>query len=257
MDVWRFKLPLPLTATGLVLSLGLRLAQGGWLEALIAVLAALILSLTWATITRGGIGWGDYLAIIWIMLALSTIGLMAMLVGQLGLTLFHLGKRSLPVPVGGGYLLAAVALFAVPFTSLMDLPLPVQPALPRSENPAPQSVESPKKPARGVAHELAWQASMIAGDALGKVGMASPEERKAAASSAANDLEVLRAAMLDAATLTQCDECQMLASLLADAQLALRRYDLNAIRDLSVRREAIEISLRPDDTRRADQETQK
>ncbi|HQX10625.1 MAG TPA: hypothetical protein PKY66_09425 [Thermoflexales bacterium] len=217
---WRkWQLPLPFTLGGIALgAAGLALAGSPllWGLAAVTVLAALAIN---ALATAGTLQGGDVLATIWIGLALPGIGLLAFAMGQAGLAIARLlGRwpRATRAPVGGAWLMAAVALLSLP-----GLPALVEPT---AAPTAPPRIASRLAPAS----DAAWrEAARAAADATAWVVFAeSGPERVARAAHAAARIRAL-AGEPHAPT----DVVGALSNLAA----ALEAYDLGAIRAASAR----------------------
>ena len=218
---WRkWQLPLPFTLGGIALGvIGLALAGSPlpWGLAAVTVLAALAIN---ALATAGTLQGGDVLATLWIGLALPGIGLLAFAFGQAGLGAARLlGRwpRATRAPVGGAWLMAAVALLAVP-----SLPALVEPAMvspverPRvTAQVAPASAAPWREAARAAADATAWVAFAERGP-----------ERVARANEAAAHVRALAG---------QPDAPSDVVGALGDLAAALETYDLAAIRAASAR----------------------
>ena len=254
---WRkWQLPLPFTLGGIWLGvIGLALAASPllWGLAAVTVLAALAIN---TLATAGTLQGGDILATIWIGLALPVIGLLAFALGQAGLgiaRLFGRWPRATRAPVGGAWLMAAVALLALP-----GLPALVEPAM---VTPA----ERPRVVAQIVpASATPWiETARAAGDATAWVAFAeSGPERVARASQAAARVRAL-AAEPELRTAVVGKSCQnmrgpelvpepvegvegpgrtcsgqaptQVVGALSDLAAALEAYDLDAVRAASAR----------------------
>lgn len=217
---WRkWQLPLPFTLGGIGLGVvGLALAGSPllWGLAAVTVLAALGIN---ALATAGTLQGGDVLATLWIGLTLPGIGLLAFALGQAGLgiaRLFGRWPRATRAPVGGAWLMAAVALLALP-----GLPALVEP------------LAAPPMPARAAAQiapaqDPAWrEAARAAGNATAWVAFAqSGPERVARASQAASQIRALADAP---------DAPIEVVGALSDLAAALEVYDLDAVRGASAR----------------------
>ena len=217
---WRkWQLPLPFTLGGIALGV-VELALTGspllWGLAAITVVAALAIN---ALATAGTLQGGDVLATIWIGIALPVVGLLAFALGQAGLGVARLrGRwpRATRAPVGGAWLMAAVALLALP-----GLPALIEP---RGAPPVPPRAIARSAPAR----DAAWrEAARAAGDATAWVAFAEGgPDRVARASVAAARVRAL-AGEPDAPT--------DVVGALNDLANALDAYDLAAIRAASTR----------------------
>lgn len=217
---WRkWQLPLPFTLGGIGLGvIGLALAGSPllWGLAAITIVAALAIN---ALATTGTLQGGDVLATVWIGLALPVVGLLAFALGQAGLGVARLlGRwpRATRAPVGGAWLMAAVALLALP-----GLPALVEPLV---APPMPARTAAQIAPAQ----DPAWrEAVRAAGDATAWVAFAEGgPERVARASQASARVRALADAP---------DTPREVVGALSDLAAALDAYDLDAVRAASAR----------------------
>lgn len=217
---WRkWQLPLPFTLGGIVLGVvGLALAGSPllWGLAAVTVLAALGIN---ALATAGTLQGGDVLATLWIGLALPVIGLLAFAFGQAGLGVARLrGRwpRATRAPVGGAWLMAAVALLSLPGLPALVEPLAAPPMPARAAAQiAPAQNPSWRETVRAAADATAWVAFAEGGpERVARAGQAAARVR-----ALADDSDVPRAVV----------------GALRDLAAALEAYDLDAIRVVSAR----------------------
>ena len=218
---WRkWQLPLPFTLGGIGLGVvGLALAGSPllWGLAAVTVLTALAINVL---ATAGTLQGGDVLATLWIGLALPGMGLLAFALGQVGLNvarLFGRWPRATRAPVGGAWLMAAVALLALP--GLPALIEPAMVAVPAAPPITAQIAPAPKaewrETVRAAADATAWVAFAERGpERVARAGQAAARVR-----ALADDSDAPRAVV----------------GALRDLAAALEAYDLDAIRVASAR----------------------
>ncbi len=223
-DIHKYRLPLPATLGGIALT-----ALTAYFGAAPPMLLAL--GLGWAglitvaniVLTRGRMGWGDHIAMLWLGLAAPQTGLLAVVIGQCAVAgavrLSGWGRR--PVPIGGAWLLAGALVLALP-----SLPArPNTPVAAASMRAAEQMLRAGVNSATaGSASDYKLLALLEqAGDATAAVAFA--RNRRAAARIAAGQVRVIHRGLPVASDADVVETSRILAVLAA----ALDSYDMAAI----------------------------
>lgn len=216
-DGCRWQLPLPLTLGGIGLAL-VGVAQAGMplmvFLAAVTVLSGLAVN---ALATRGTWQGGDVMATLWIGLALPATGLLAFAIGLAGVAAVRVMARwpdRSRAPIGGAWLLAAAALFALPGPfALAAVGTPVERPPQVSVRTRPLQSDEDKVVAR------------LAGDLTARLALIDDHALRTAA--AAETAGRIRGLMGDAPDSLSVD--------LALLAAALDAYDLDAVRAVSAR----------------------
>lgn len=252
-DFRRFRLPLPLTVTGLLIAIVL-LAIGpyAWPIVVLALVWAVALSLVHRFVAKSGMSLGDQIALLWIALAAPFNGLLAVFIGQLTLDILaritDWKAKKKRVPIGGAWLICAAALLAVP-----QWPAWVMTA----SASAPVLADYESAPGRPISNDALFRSGRMTDDGLAQLrgiaqeaayvtGRLSFEEdrqtRVRLARVAAQRVRELRVAAMQANVPSTAKA--PLSGLLGELASALETYDIDAVRRsssaLSERRRAIE-----------------
>lgn len=243
-DIRRFHLPLPLTLGGIVVAIATAVTLDiPFVYIGFGLMWAVIISLFYALLTKRKMALGDYIAAIWIGLAMPFNGMFAILAGDICNTaLVKLGgQKGRKVAAAGPWLLFAAALIAVPpFFVLMNrqsaavahvdkvfiAAKPISPLI----SPLAQPVKPEEAALQAARKQLFWTLAEYAGEETASVATVNTREARMARSK--------QAAKRVAEYQTIAVRYQAGASLvqtLQDLGNSLDNYDIEGVRSASER----------------------
>ncbi len=231
-DVHRFQLPLPVTLAGIIL------AVVSW-QVIGMPVIFVVFGLFWAAViiaahallSKGSMQLGDHLATLWIALAMPVNGMLAILIGDTANMVYARAKRlqGKKLAAAGTWLVTAAALMAVPPYFLWTSRVPE--AIPASTRPAiPVATASSRDREVAQARNVLIRLSEVAAEDTARVALADDRaERVAAAKTAGASVSRL------ASVAQALAPGSATAEGLVDLARALEAYDVDAVRDASLR----------------------
>ena len=244
-DIRQFILPLPLSACGIVLAIVTAVVfKIPLLFIGFGLLWAVLIILVYVFLSKRNIAWGDYIAAIWIGLAMPFNGLVAILSGDITNTLYvklsgNKDAKSHKVAAAGPWLLFAAALVALPpYFVLMNRQNTVEGNTNQiATHVQPPSVMHVVAPAKLTEEEAAykvaqqrlfWTLADYSGEQTASVVLANTHtERMARAAQAAERVAEYRAIA------AKYGAGQSLIEPMHQLSLALAHYDVEGVRAAS------------------------
>ncbi|MEO6060737.1 MAG: hypothetical protein ABIQ99_02230 [Thermoflexales bacterium] len=231
-DLHRFQLPLPVTMAGIILAVvSWQVVGMPVIFVLFGVFWAAVIIAAHVLLSKGSMQLGDHLATVWIALAMPVNGMLAVLIGDTANVVYARARRlqGQKLAAAGAWLVAAAALMAVPPYFLWTSRLPD--AAPASSRPAiPAATASARDMEIAQARNVLIQLSELAAEDTARVALAEDRaERIAAAKTAGASVARLASAAQSLAS------GSAIAEGLVDLARALEAYDVDAVRDASLR----------------------
>ena len=227
-DLHRFQLPLPLTLVGMIMAMvTLRVTDTPLIFVVFGLIWSVIIIGAHALLSKGSMQLGDHLSTIWIALAMPVNGMLAIVIGD-AVNALYAGVRRLKgrqIAAAGTWLIAATALLALPsYFFWFDRELPTH-----SAQPIVAVLPSPTAPGPGArSRDVMLLLSTIATEDTAGVALMTDREGRISSAYAAG-LRVQRLA-----SIAQLLEPQSITAIgLKDLAVALKAYDVDAVRDAS------------------------